>query len=446
MNTPICDFVDKYIKSDAIRFHMPGHKGKNFLGIEERDITEIVGADNLFEANGIIKESEENASDLFGCPTFYSTEGSSLCIRAMLYLAILNQKNSPTRPLIAAARNVHKAFLSAAALLDFDIMWLLSKNENTYLSCRISSDDVEKAFSHARQLPAALYLTSPDYLGKTADIEEISKVCHKFGVLLIVDCAHGAYLKFLDESVHPMDLGADMCCASAHKTLPTLTGGAYMHLSSALPDDIICRAKNALSLFASSSPSYLILQSLDKTNLYLKNHYREELKHFISKLSLLKQKLKKIGYDCLECEPLKLTIQTKSYGYTGTDFANLLSEKNIICEFCDSDFIVLMPTPENGERALDTLYFELEKIKKKPNVFSCAKHLSLPKRVLSPREAVFSAVETISAKESLGRIFADSNISCPPAVPIIVCGEVIDENILSAFEYYNITSCTVVKK
>ena len=115
METPICNFVRKYAESEAIRLHMPGHKGKNILGLEALDITEIDGADSLYEANGIIRQSEENAGRLFGCPTFYSTEGSSQCIRAMLYLAMLHAKEQGKRPVIAAGRNAHKTFLTGAA-------------------------------------------------------------------------------------------------------------------------------------------------------------------------------------------------------------------------------------------------------------------------------------------------------------------------------------------
>ena len=130
MDTPICEFVSQYAASDPLRLHMPGHKGSPFLGMEAMDITEIDGADSLFEAHGIIHKSEENASKLFGCPTFYSTEGSSLCIRAMLYLCILYAKQEGKEPLIAAARNVHSTFIRAAAMLDFDIHWLYGNRKD----------------------------------------------------------------------------------------------------------------------------------------------------------------------------------------------------------------------------------------------------------------------------------------------------------------------------
>ena len=121
MKTPICDFVKHYAESGTRRFHMPGHKGVSSLGLEHLDITEVVGADSLYDADGIIGESERNASEIFDCPTFYSTEGSSQCIRAMLYLTLLHARNQGKAPLIAAGRNAHKTFLGSVALLDTDV-------------------------------------------------------------------------------------------------------------------------------------------------------------------------------------------------------------------------------------------------------------------------------------------------------------------------------------
>ena len=233
MDTPICDFVRNYIAQNTLRLHMPGHKGMPLLGMEAMDITEIQGADSLYEARGIIAKSEENASCLFGCKTFYSTEGSSQCIRAMLYLVMLHAKARGRRMRIAAGRNAHKTFLTAAGLLDIQVDWLYGQNAG-YLSCELTPAELDAYLCAAAEKPAAVYITSPDYLGRVADIPGLSQVCHRHGVLLAVDNAHGAYLKFLPESWHPVDLGADLCCDSAHKTLPVLTGGAYLHLSADL--------------------------------------------------------------------------------------------------------------------------------------------------------------------------------------------------------------------
>jgi arginine/lysine/ornithine decarboxylase len=253
MRTPICDFVEKYIREDNLRLHMPGHKGVSFLGIENRDITEVDGADVLYSANGIIAESERNAAELFGtAKTLYSTEGSSLCIRAMVYLLSLEAKQKGRKPVIWVARNAHKAFVSAVALTDVDVEWIFPTKSDSLICCDISAESLDVMLAQEKELPVAVYITSPDYLGHIPDVEGIAKVCHKHGVLLAVDNAHGAYLRFLPESRHPMDLGADICCDSAHKTLPTLTGGAYLHISKDAPKTFFDMAEQAMSLFAST--------------------------------------------------------------------------------------------------------------------------------------------------------------------------------------------------
>lgn len=439
MNTPICDFVRRYTESDTLRLHMPGHKGHGPLGCEQLDITEIAGADSLYEAESIIAESERNASTVFGCPTFYSTEGSSQCIRAMVYLASLHAKAQGKRPHIAAGRNVHKTFLSAVCLLDVKISWLYAQAQESYLSCCLTADEL------ASQLPpdaTAVYLTSPDYLGNMADISAIAKLCRQKGVLLLVDNAHGAYLRFLRNSRHPMDLGADLCCDSAHKTLPVLTGGAYLHVRDA---NLAKQAKNALALFGSTSPSYLILQSLDAANDYLSQDYRGNLAGFLRKLEGLRLWLSTQGYCFLGNEPTKLTIAAKSYGYTGTELAAELRQRSIECEFADPDHLVLMPTPTMTPAELKQLEDALIAIPRRPAIWDTPPTFSHPKKVLSVRNALLRPAETVPVTESKGRILAAATVGCPPAVPIVVCGEKIDENAIACFRYYGVESCTVVK-
>ncbi len=445
MNTPICDFVRKYAESNALRLHMPGHKGNSFLGMESLDITEISGADSLYEADGIIKESEDNASSLFGCRTFYSTEGSSQCIRAMLYLVTLFAKTYGKTPLILAGRNAHKTFLSAAALLDFKIEWIYPTAGESYLSCNINSDKLDSILENSLQKPDAVYLTNPDYLGNCIDIRSIAEVCHKYGVLLIVDNAHGAYLKFLSESLLPIDLGADMCCDSAHKTLPVLTGGAYLHISDNAPVIFKEQAKNALAMFGSTSPSYVIMQSLDKANKYIYDGYKENLNTLISGVSDLKNVLSQHGYLFVGDEPLKITLDIKKYGYNGLEFADLLREKKIICEFADPDFIVLMFTPEISVDNIDFLKKQLISIPMKDKILTKPPEFKTCEKVISVRNASLSMSETIPVSKSVGRILAISNVSCPPAVPIVISGERIDTHAVACFEYYGIKDCTVIK-
>ncbi|MDO5545967.1 MAG: aminotransferase class V-fold PLP-dependent enzyme [Eubacteriales bacterium] len=438
MDTPICDFVRDYADKDEIRLHMPGHKGKNFLGLEALDITEIDGADSLYEASSIIRQSEENASALFGCPTFYSTEGSSQCIRAMLYLAVLHARTQGKNPVIATGRNAHKTFLTGAALLDLDVRWLYPKNNGSYLSCNLTAEEVE-VFLQSEQ-PTAVYLTSPDYLGNAADIAGIAEVCHKHGAILLVDNAHGAYLKFLRPSRHPMDLGADLCCDSAHKTLPVLTGGAYLHCTPEFRD----WAKNALALFGSTSPSYLILQSLDMANPILSS-LTDRLSEFIPHVDAVKENLSAHGYVLSGQEPLKITISAKPYGYTGQELTQILLKHNIVSEFADPDFLVLMLTPENSLAELNALEKALLSIPRKPPILEKPPTFQPGQRVCSPREAMLSPMEEIPVEESEERILAAATVGCPPAVPIVVSGERIDAHAISCFQYYGITHCSVMK-
>ena len=446
MKTPICDFVKKYSESDALRLHMPGHKGVSFIGAEPLDITEIDGADSLYEASGIIKESEDNASELFGCPTYYSTEGASHAIRAMLYLVSLYARERGGRPLIAAAMNVHKAFLSAAALLDLDVEWLNFDDREGYLSCVIDAKKLDLFLQNGDKKPTAIYLTSPDYLGNIADIEAISAVCKKHGVLLAVDNAHGAYLRFLTPSQHPIDLGADICCDSAHKTLPALTGAAYLHISNTAPKIFVSEAKNALALFGSTSPSYLILQSLDRLNEYLSSGYNERLSAFVERVKKFKNRLAESGYTLYGNEPTKITLATKKYGYIGTDFAEILCKKGIVCEYADPDFIVFMLTDEVGQKDLSRLENELLSIKKLPSITAARMTVHRPERVMSVRDAMLSPCERVTTANALGRVLAQPSVSCPPAVPIAFCSEKIDEKTISVFDYYGIKELTVVKE
>ena len=293
MTTPIVDFVRSYAKSGTARLHMPGHKGQSLLGFEPLDITEICGADELYASEGIIAESEANATRLFGTAhSYYSTEGSSQCIRAMLFLALQGAPQNGKRPVLLAARNAHKALLYAAALLDFDIRWLWpsAQAEGALCSCPVTAEALTGALHAMAQqgnTPFGVYVTSPDYLGGVQELPALAAVCRAQGVPLLVDNAHGAYLRFLPQNCHPIAQGAAMCCDSAHKTLPVVTGGAYLHLAHDAPVLNEAAVRGALALFGSTSPSYLILQSLDACNAMLAGDYP--------------RRLEKLGIRCKRC-------------------------------------------------------------------------------------------------------------------------------------------------
>lgn len=422
--------------------HMPGHKGAGILGFEGMDLTEIYGADELFAAEGIIKESEQNASNLFGCPTYYSTQGSTLCIQTMCTILCQDAKSKGKKPKILAGRNAHRSFIHAAALLDFDIEWLYGNSD--YLSCKIHAEDLEKAIIESH--PTAVYLTNPDYLGNLLDIQSLASVCKKHNVLLAIDNAHGAYLRFLEPSLHPIDLGADLCCDSAHKTLPVLTGGAYLHLSDSLNQVWKNDVKHFMEYFSSTSPSYLIMASLDAANKVLDTTFKNSLFECIQRVDGLKNTLVQYGYTILSGEPMKITISTKEFGYTGNEIANLLMECDIYPEFYDSDYIVLMPSPYNTKDDLKRLETCLCGIERKPILINKPPKLEQSKKVMNVRQALFSSSITLDVSKSLGQVCSSVTVSCPPAILPVIPGEVISESSIEVMKYYGIETVRVVKE
>ncbi len=438
MNTPIVDFVKNYIDENVSRFHMPGHKGKEFLGFEKYDITEIDGADVLGNARGIILESENNATKIFGTEhTFYVTEGSTKAISAMLSLI----KKGNKKPVILSSRNIHKAFVNACALLDYDVRFIMPNKFLHISKCEFSSSDVEKEIKQNK--PDAVYVTSPDYLGNIIDIKSISTVCKKYGVPLLVDNAHGAYLKFL--GMHPIDLGADACCDSAHKTLPVLTGGAYLHISKDAPKGFVENVRDKIALFCSTSPSYLILQSMDMCNKYLTEGYKENLKKCIHEIDKIKSFLYKKGFSTEKSEPLKIVVNANKSGYYGYELKDILRKEKIEVEFYDDEFLVLMVTPENTKLDFERLKNAFSKTKPREEIKQNIPSLKVPKMKISIKDAIFSESEALKVTDSVGRICASNIISCPPAIPLVILGEEITEETIALLKHYKVEEINVIK-
>ena len=438
MQTPIIDFVSKYAASDTARFHMPGHKGRGSLTVERLDITEINGADDLRCPEGIILSSERNATELFGTAhTYYLTEGSTLGIKAMLTLAVGEGGR------VLAARNAHKAFVHAAALLDLSVEWLYPQNAEHICKCELSAEEVRAALSGMALIPDAVYVTSPDYLGNVLDIGAIAGVCDEFDIPLLVDNAHGAYLNFLSPSRHPIALGATICCDSAHKTLPALTGAAYLHVSKK-GEWYAERARSVISLFSSTSPSYITLQSLDYCNEYLSADYKECLSDTVKALDGVKSALSKHGIIPEKSEPLKLVLKPMRFGYTASRLAAMLREAKIEPEFVDCEYVVLMVSTSNTQDELDKLLDFFLGLEILPMICECDK-LSLPKheQAISIRTAVFAKSEVLRVEDSVGRVCSLPTVSCPPAIAIVVSGEVITSADVDIFKKYGIKTVEV---
>lgn len=439
MDTPIIDFLNSYASSGTLRCHMPGHKGRGMSFVSAaNDITEITGADSLFDAESIIAESERNMSVLYRtAATAYSTGGSTLCIQAMLAI----MKSEGRR--VFAVRNAHRAFLNAAALLGLEVDWIMPEYRGGILSGEVSPAAAEAALSGCGE-HACLYVTSPDYTGRMADIRGLAAVCRRHGARLIVDNAHGAHLAFMPENMHPIALGADMCCDSAHKMLPALTGAAMLHTSR---PEYAEKLKPAMGLFGSTSPSYLIMASLDSCVKYLAGEIRQDIAAALPELEALRGEFS----DRLvfaDGDPFHITICAAESGHSGKELAALLRKNGCECEYADDSIVILLMSPadrpEDFRRLREMIGRALAEAHRTEPVRTPFRQ-ELPVRAMSIREAVFAPSEDISVDEAEGRICAAVRVPCPPAVPIAASGEIIDRSCINIFKRYGIFTVNVVK-
>ena len=426
---PLENALNEYIGKDLSRFHMPGHKGaENFPEYFKYDITEVEGADSLFESSEAIFETEKRFAKIYGSgASLLSAGGSTLCIQAMLAPAL-----NPGDKLILA-RNFHASAVNTVALLDLEPVWINPRDLK----------GAEAAFSENPEAKAA-YLTSPDYFGVMSDIEAFAKLAHEHGAKLLVDNAHGAHLHFMPTEMHPIALGADMCADSLHKSLPVLTGGALLHLKDGALRET---AKQKMRLFGSTSPSYLIMLSADKCAEYLETKAKYDFAMLGGKVANLRYKAFEHGLapKTRNVEPARLVLSVKSTEMTGEEFGRKLREHGIEPEYVNDEWAVLMASPFNTEKDFERVAKFIEETF--GNGFSAfeEKLSKMPEKAMSVRNAVFAETEEIETEKAVGRIAARLNLPCPPCIALAVPGEIIDEKTAGLLKKYGIEKINVVK-
>jgi len=401
-------FLSDYAKKETARFHMPGHSGL----IEPSDITEIEGADNLYESRGIIAKSEAVTTKLYGTgATVFSAGGSTLGIQAMLMCMKWEGRN------VIADRAVHKSFVNACALLDLNVKWFRQK-----------SDSLEDILRDADK-PCCVYVTSPDYYGNMANTAALSQICRNHGAKLLVDNAHGAHLAFLPDNLHPIANGADLCCDSAHKTLPALTGCGYVHAADPQYREPL---KRAMSIFGTSSPSYLLLESLDKCNSYLAEKIRRKLPERVLRILKLKQNLPHILF--LGDEPLHITASLSGAAITET-----LDKYGIVPEYSSEHAVLFLSSPETPMTDFDRLEEALKEAVLLPNAPAIIiPSIPLPQVAVSMREALLMPQKVTPINKANGQVCGLTSPPCPPCVPLIMPGEVFNEETVAACKKYGI--------
>ena len=431
-NVLLTEFLGNYVKNDTLRAHMPGHKGRalpNFPALAAAcawDITEIDGADSLFEADGILRAGEHRTAALYGsADCCWSAGGSTLCIQAML--ARMKAENRR----IIAARTVHRAFLNACVLLRLEVEWVYPR-QGGLIAGTYEPADFETAL-HRTDGNACVYVTSPDYCGNLQDIRTLSAICKRYGARLLVDNAHGAHLAFLPENRHPMALGADFCCDSAHKMLPSLTGAAVLHCA----EECGMEMKQYMQLFGSTSPSYLIMQSIEAAMHWLSEDGADRVKRCAERAVKLRRTFPHFHY--IGNDPLHLSIRTD-----GISLAGQLRAQNVECEYADSTCIVLLLSPVMEEADLCRLETALSACNPQPAAMPPPLP-DAPERAVPMRQAALSAWESIPLPEAAGRICGPVQVPCPPAVPLLISGERITRDWIELLQFYGIKTIAVVK-
>ena len=445
-NTPLKRALDEYIRQDYARLHMPGHKGASISPFGELmayDVTEVEGTDSLFEDDGPLKELEEIFTRLYDTKgTVMSAGGSTLCIQAMLRMVAKKDGR------ILAGRNIHAAAVNAMALLGLEPVWVYpNRKQEERLIGEISPDAIRNVLEKEKQAGTldslcAVYVTSPDYFGVMSDIRSIAQIAHEYGLPLLVDNAHGAHLHFLKEEYHPMQLGADLCCDSLHKTMPALTGAALLHTS----DAKYCpQMKGAMTVFGSTSPNYLIMLSMDSTAAFLMQDRAERIQQTVTRCEELRQKAREKGFVLPQhCDPMRLTLPIAGTGWDAQNFRKLLRKHKIMEEYLSDSGCVLLFSPFNREEDFKRTEALLDEVLIQNQPFTAFPIVPSGK-VMSLREAFLSPKESVPVEKAEGRIAAQVKITCPPGIPLVMPGERLHKEIIKILKNSGIFVIDVVK-
>lgn len=410
---------------------MPGHAGKGigafFDSVLPYDVTELECTGNLYcpETGSGISASLETAQKLYGTSvTLFSVSGATLALQTAITAAV---RRSDSRKIICD-RNCHRSVVNAFALTGIEPVWFFNeKNDRIRLLC----ENIK---------PAAVVVTSPDYYGKMTDIGELRAAIPE-SIPLITDNSHGSHLAFHNGGLlHPYNAGSNLVVDSLHKTLPSMTGTALLHSDKTFAADELL---SAMKLFASSSPSYLLMSSVCACIDYASKNIHK-FDDLYKNVADAKKALKNMNYRIAEFDledPFRLCIRdsnaVKLYEY--------LADNGLMCEFADSDHVVLIPSILSSD---DDFMFLLKLCAcfnpSAPAFEPQKKHI--PARAMMPRDAVFLSSERIHHSKCLNRIASCPISPFPPGIPIIMPGEMIDTIIMDILKNHKIDYIDVIKE
>lgn len=442
----LIDKLEKYRDSHVYPMHMPGHKRNkafHFPSPYGIDVTEIDGFDNLHDAKGILLECKEKASKLYGSDrTFFLINGSTCGILAGV------SASTKKGDRILVARNCHQSVYHAILLNELDPVYLVpSVDESFGIQGSISPEAVQKAIDKDDAIKLVI-ITSPTYEGVVSDISAIAAITHKKGIPLLVDEAHGAHFGlsagFPESSVQ---VGADIVIHSLHKTLPAFTQSALLHLNGDLVSPY--SLEKQLAIFESSSPSYILMAGIDSC-IDLLCHDREKLfAQFLEMLRAFSDRMRDLnriqifcfGRDALHLhgnvfgfDPGKIVISVRNTDMNGKDLYDfLLRDYQIQLEMACKDFALAMTSicdTEEGFTRLGDALLEIDKSLNENNKCPVVTKYLVPESRMSIYCAESAEGKFISPDQSIGEISREFVYAYPPGIPIIVPGEIINEEIV----------------
>lgn len=444
VTSSVHDFLIDYIKKDTVSFHMPGHKGSRLyrrFGYHEFldhfmdcDITEIAGSDNLFQTEGVIKGVQDHYARLYDCKKSYILiNGSSGGNIAAILASVSRGKQ------LIMARNCHKSVFNALTLGGIRPVYVYPETIEEYgISGAVSPESVERLIIENPDAEAVL-ITSPNYYGVCSDVKSIAEIAHRHGKTLIVDEAHGAHLHFSD--VLPpsaIQSGADLVINSTHKTLASFTQSAVLHYNTKLVDQTILEDK--LQCIQSTSPSYILMASLDISADILEKHRHELMEEWTSNLTEFYDRIERIpgvrtmgkmkGLDWT-----KINLSMGGLGITGAQLDKILMEDyDIYIELFTGDWIMAMSGIGNTKKDYDRLAAALENISRKPTA-AVVERDRKSTSLIPPKQAVMFEIpavkKTVKLADSAGMICGSSIIPYPPGIPLICPGERIEADAIA---------------
>jgi arginine/lysine/ornithine decarboxylase len=439
----------EYGKSDFYPFHMPGHKRQyeesfaiDFPNPFSIDITEIDGFDNLHHPAGILKESMEWASKIYGSSrTYYLINGSSSGILSAISGTVSRGGT------ILMSRNCHKSAFHGVFLNQLRTEYIYPQIIKSFgIQGGLLPEKIEEMLMNHPKIQA-VFVVSPTYDGIVSDIEAIAKVVHRFRLPLIVDEAHGAHFSFGRRGGFPVsaiELGADVVIQSLHKTLPSFTQTAVMHVREGYVD--MGRLDRYVHMYQTSSPSYVLMAGIESCIRYMTGDGREEMKLFSGKIKEVRRILsglkhlrlltdkEKGMYGIYEMDCSKVIISTRGTGKSGAWLAGWLrKEYHLEMEMCGSDYVTailtLADTQEGLERLCNALLYIDSKISTKERFEGGNTLCQELERMVECRMTIAEAMEESRCKVKIpdgeGRVSAEFVYVYPPGIPIVVPGEVL---------------------